>query len=1532
MESGEHPEQYQQLLDVAFGDETDLFHTKVADREVLLVKHQRSLHCFRLELSAASGVWWKVLWTRSEFFDAREREFGSSFFVAETGWVLVRNREGLQFYRMEGNELALRHYCTDGRYHDMYGWNAPGTVFLMGHMYADRHAAIGVLTRSKRGAIRFERMAESVVLMGGSQPLWKLHDLPNLPDAWRLSSTSLSLAFVDRSQQSAIVERTSSEISVYKLEANHHPLLVGRAKGAPVSSASSERILFGNIFTANDYWDMLLLNASGLMLYKREGTVYQPVWSSSKPISDGFGLEKKHWTTAGLIDVDRDGRDELWLTGRRGIAGYKVTETSAESIPFGLAYDDDVRYARMMAVLSDGVYPRAVAVGGRKLFAFVLGASDELQQGKLEPSAQRQGMEDVEPIFALDTQSGPLVEASLAEQLDTSMLFEPINPTDGQLEFSLPLLLVGKLFALSTTKFISYRESSTTPGTMGTGWSLQVDCVYIDRRDSIFPENHRHYLVKDGSVSLLSRTHIDGVGVAIEQILTFSIEANMETSVTFNRTANQWTLAADNGERLHYGAHGDNMAVQMDAGSADWPFPIDSKAGTAQLPSVWYLVRQSARADQWIEYSYTREPKTNEYQLAAITTSNGASLTLSYSEQFAKTLFTGFTLRTRRYVQSAALHYTMQNEEKVRLNRISQQNRTVLEFGYEGPNGAMSKIVYPNGLVAKFGYTLLEIDRNVLMNRFETYSHPKTAYGPSYLLIADITNHGQQVRVRIRDAHGSDTVPVAGASIPLLGKLPVVSYELLTGEAYFAVLLQHTGSPSELCLFEAHADIWQATPTYMTLPNDASIAGGQDFLLVKQHRRVTVIERQDGKWKALDPFAIDEASLLYFFSHGFLTYNDRELRMFVRRQALWTPSVLPFPGGLLESSSTVFDSFEHSAEMIDILKQAIRLDALGMYHNVVVFRSLHLRGAKLYTRLHLLHLNWRHEVSRREELDIPIADLDTYTFNPPEVNGNTFVFGYRRERNGKFRLKVLQHRGAIRDEVEKIKNQIEQDVRRLASEEEKQRHRNESHEILHGELEELYRNITAQIPFAIDPARFGVLVNDAHIVAAGHKVAYDGIKWTTEEIPQQELALSRVSIALGSSSYRLEKARRNATFKLVGSTGSSCGFDTGTGNATAIHLRYPSFMAVQLNDSAVQIFNFHRAELTSLPDGELFDRNSNALAIISSTTDGKTLYIRSMHSFNATRQHVVGRHEFIDSRTRKLTNIYDFNAHTAKPHGVGFFMRDVKITPASSEGRYGWFREHYDFANSTRTTKSVYNSAGKFVKLVEPQSAAESKTDLDADGVLLARDGRTVVADFRPYRVSNELVAYYGFEPYEQNVIGTGGRWSWQGGAVRREHENHFLHLGPSASLNAMIQPKMEFTTLVVSCWLRGSVTPPEVGDKLTVHYNGKTVRGTVAFTAVGSWTYVEALVENTEKFRLQISPGNDGFLDVDHLRVFPPELELKVHIYDRSLAIERSTLHASGLLSHRLHDAFGNEIGVIDERGSIEQISFSSRTKKHAP
>uniref|UniRef100_A0A182PG23 Tox-SGS domain-containing protein n=1 Tax=Anopheles epiroticus TaxID=199890 RepID=A0A182PG23_9DIPT len=1498
----ENPLQYQQLLNVSFGDAVELFHTRIAARPVLLVRNQRTLHCYRREAEARE---WKVLWFRDNFFDAKQHDFASSFFAAESGWLLVRNREGLQFYRLEGDSLALRHYCSDERYRDAYGWNDSGAVFLMGHIYADA-TKIGVLARNKRGAVRFEQMQESVVLNGGPRPLWQLQGSVqnNLPASWKLNTTWLGLATTNGTGQSTIIERSSDAVSVYKLDSNYDLHVLGRAENVPFAGARDERILFGNLLgRSEEFSDLLHLNSTGMLLYRRAGTRYLPfAHSSSSEV--GFGSEKKHRNSASLIDVDGDGRDELWMNGPQGIVGFRVSEGLFEYIPFQPVQNEDLRFAQMIKAIHDGRNVTTIAVSGRNLVSFPLHYSNTPSK-EVNESAAGNGQlmlvqREIQSIFALETHTEPLAEASLGEQLDASLLIEPINPMTGNVEFAIPLLVVGKLFGMSPVKFISYQEASSASGSMGVGWSLQTDCVYIDRMNSIFPENHRYYLIRDGTSFPLTAV----VGGSIEQVTSFTTDSHTQMRITFNRTLNQWIVEDDNGESFFYGAFGEKRAVAMESGSEDWPFLNERNDTEARLPSVWYLLRQADCANQWLEYAYTKQVQTNDYQLLSITTSNSASLQLSYSNLFNSTLLTGFSVHTGSYYQSAAFHYAQQ-DEKVLLKRITQQSNTVMAFEYDGPYGAMSKILYPNGLVANFDYTVLQIDRNVLMNRFETHSQPRTAYGPTYLLIGDITRQGQ-VRLQVRDTLGSDTVPVAGGSVPALGKLPVVDYAMYTGETFFAVLLHHESSPPELCLFHALAGVWQATPTYLKLPKGTSVRAGHDFLLAVQEHRVTVIERVKESWKALKPFDVEKSSLVHYFSHGFLTYDDRQLRATVRRDGQWTAIVLPLPPNLMQTSASVFDRFDHPADVLQSFRKGIRLDALQMFHNVVVVRSLFLEGFKLYARLHLLQLNWKHDVARQSTIDVLIEDLSSYTFNPPEADGNTFIM----------------------DEVEKIKAQIEQDIRDHpdAPEAEKNRYRAESHERLNSELDQLYRNITSQVPFAIDPAKFGMIVNDAHIVTASHKALFDGIDWKVEKIPQEALTLDSITLDLGPS-YRLVKTHRNATFDLIGPNNVTV-LNTDTSNATDLHIRYPAFLAVQINGTAAQLFNFHRQKLTSLPAGEILDANSNSLAVLSSTTDGKRVFVRSLDSFGVTQKHVVWRHEFVDSnRHHKLTHYYEFNAQTAKPYSDGFLMRDVKISPAHVDGRNGWFAVRYNFANSTQSTKSVYDSKGKFVRLVEPAAdTADSNKAFDADGVLTARDGTTVVADFRPFRITEETVSYYGFEPYEQNRVGSGDGWRWTGGAVQREQGNHFLRLNRAARLSATMRPKLQQQSLIVSCWIRAPTGQQNSESALSVEYSGKVVNGAVAFSA-GGWSYVEAAAEHTNQLKVTISSASNSHLDIDHVRVFPAQLDLKVHIYDTTLARERSTLHASGLLSHRLYDTLGNEMGQINEQGSIEHLSIVSRT-----
>ncbi|XP_050089070.1 uncharacterized protein LOC126573180 [Anopheles aquasalis] len=1523
----ERKQDSQRLLELSFGDEVELFPVNIIEQRTLLVRQHRTLHCFRME-NGTNQPTWKLLWSRENFLDSGA---GHKLLITNAGWLLIRTRNGMKFYRLEGKDLTPRHYTTDGRYRSMYGWDMPGTVVLMGHFYADQER-VGVLSRNKRGTVRFEQMVESVVLDGGIQPLWALSEshVP-VPASWKQSTTHLSLALADNSRQMVIVERAAPGlINVHKFNENVKLQTIAHSEGVAYSGPDQEVIAFGNIFSGGDGMDLIQLSSAGLTLFQRTGTSFRAVFRNYPLGSTTSVWEMKHWRTAVLMDVDADGKDELWLSGPQGIVGFRLSDAGAQNMADDFEFPDDVRYARTMALLLDGLNaPILLSASGRSLNSFRLQPSAVNQTQIPEPNnggLNTGEMEVLQPLFTINLHSGPRTQLSLAEQLDTSLLADPINPFLGNLNFALPLLKVGDLFSLSTTKYVFYQETDSD-GPMGRGWSLSADCVFIDRRNSIFSEDHRYYLLRSGSATELTPRE--------NNALTFDLAGSPDTSVSFNRTLNQWVIVNEQQDVFTYGSHGTNQFVKMDIGSENWPFPLDvekySDRKDTHMPSVWYLVHHSDRlGDQWLQYSYIKESGQDDLLLSTIATSSGGLLQLSYTKHFGKNLFTNFRITTPSYSQSVDLRY-VQTDDQVRLHTISQQDKTVLQFTYRGVAGAMSEFVYPNGLVARFDYNPLQINRNVLMNSFETFAAPRAEYGPSYLLVCDVTAH-HQLRVRLRDHLGSDTIPIAGSTLPMLGKRPVLNYEVFTGEKFFALLLNHGDEwQLELCLFHSEADVWQAIPTYIKLPKGTAVRRGQDFLLAIQAHRVTIIERTNGQWRALKPIEHSESTLLYFFTHGFLAYDDQVLKIHTRHSSTgaWLPKVLSnLPAGLIRSSSSVFDRFDHSAEVLDNLKRGLLPDALGMYHNVIVFRALTLEDTRLYVVLYLLHMNNEHQVVRQEVRRILIEDLATYTFNPPEMEGNTFQFGYRQE-GAKYRLKVVKHTGKILEEMEKIKAQVEQEIRDQprAPEAEKQRYRQEVNDKLNSQLNEIYQNITTQIPFAIDPGKLGMIINEGYILTASHKVQFDGVEWNETRIAQSEITLDQLSLPLGHD-YRLTKAHHNATFQLQKIDGSVV-FDTDTSDPDELHIRHPSYMAVQTNASTTTYFyHFDRAELMQLPANETLSRNSNAMAIISTTHDGKALLVRTLKSFSVTVQNVIWCYELLDSRKeRKVTYHYDFDSRTAIPHGSDFLLTDVRITPVHRNAPFGWFQERYNVTDSTQSTKSVFNSAGKFVKVLDQSASsadAREEAPIDQDGALLARDGRTIIADVRPYRISQDLVSYYGFEPYERNVRGSDGqrRWAWSNGKTLEERGNHFLRLPKGSSLSGTFQPASPVGMLLVSCWLR---TSGNLNNSLLVNQNGKTVKGEVRFTVEG-WKYIEAFIDSKSRFDVKVSASANSHMDVDHLRVSPIHLKLEIQIYDHTTGLRRSTMYASGLLSHYLHDRYGKEIAHITEEGTLDSFTFRSR------
>ncbi|EDS44916.1 SGS3 [Culex quinquefasciatus] len=184
----------------------------------------------------------------------------------------------------------------------------------------------------------------------------------------------------------------------------------------------------------------------------------------------------------------------------------------------------------------------------------------------------------------------------------------------------------------------------------------------------------------------------------------------------------------------------------------------------------------------------------------------------------------------------------------------------------------------------------------------------------------------------------------------------------------------------------------------------------------------------------------------------------------------------------------VFDQFETDQATIDKLKDLFKQGVLQTHHNAVIVRSLSLQDSKLFLNLHFRIFSSNYELINQETVSLLIEDLNEYILELPPMQDNFFKVGYEKV-NGKFKLKVKHHTGTVLDEVKRLKEQVEDEIRKHphASESEKNKYRQESFDKLESDLQEVYKNVTAGIPFALDPAKFAEgLVSDLNSDCEGY--------------------------------------------------------------------------------------------------------------------------------------------------------------------------------------------------------------------------------------------------------------------------------------------------------------------------------------------------------------------------------------------------------------------------------------------------------------
>ncbi|XP_055635183.1 uncharacterized protein LOC129775036 [Toxorhynchites rutilus septentrionalis] len=1531
------PEQTQELLS---GLKYNIVQVKTktvriggVESQILLVRADDSLLC--LKYIRATELW-QHQWNRSAIFSSSDEIGKSPWLVTRDGFIVVRTRTGIHIFKLDEN-MRLNLLASDGRYHDIYGWNRSDHLILFGHFYSDA-TKIGIVSRDNRGNLAFEAVIKEGALKRSQQPIWKMDTDPHIGSSWMDEDTDILLEYVDSTDQQAFVLRTAhTSLSIFKFGSTHRMEQILLTNAIPFSAQLDDRILFGRFSRGEKTLrDILYFNQTGATcyIYSQQSRDYEQVFYIPE-FRKELGWSAVHTEAVNLYDIERDGIDEIFYDGPSGLnaVGVLLSEYLVFNILHESSFDVFDRHVKSYIITGD---KKLITMGENSLksFAFRLKAKDSSVNSYSDQNSSELANEMKTKPLMLPSVTFPSA-LPLHDQLNVASLLYPRNPLLGALDFTVPLIDIPNAFGLSISQSINFRESSPAD-VLGVGWSFPVDCIYIDRRGSIFPIDHNYYLVKDGSQSQLKQK-FDGL---TNEHISFALDDSTDVTIKFHKSQNSWEVQTAS-ETLFYGTLNNIDWIQWEPGSEEWPIVDNSSVPTKLKPVVWFLAMKKDRHENFLRYIYSPEystltsgePYVRTLNLLRIVSNNDDSVRFAYIENNNSKLLSGFLVRTRDYTQEVKFVYST-DSSATRLAAITQFETPILEFKYNGPKEALTEIHYPNGLVSKFSYNSIQFPAASVANKLQFFSDAQVRYGPNYMMVGGKTKSGQ-VHIKARDIVGSDTTQMSGLAFPHLGKEVVINFEILTAELFFLVVLTHANH-KEICLFRQTTQGWSSEASYMKLSKESVFMVGRTFILIRSGSKLAVLQLINNRWD-IKPVLnnLSEDIIVQAFSYAYVVYDDLELSVgFQDYDGEWITKTVLIGTNLMKSSLLVFDQFDVDQKTIELLKYEFKKGTLHIHHNAIIIRTLSLQGQKLFLNVHFRVFNAKYDLIHHETVSVLVEDLSRYLLELPPMNGNNFKLGYT-QMNGKFKLSVKSHTGSIIDEIKRIKEDIETEIRQHpgASEAEKNKYRNESYQKLDSDLQQIYRNITVAVPFAIDPAKFGVYVNSDHVVAASHKFRFDGLRWNKEKIGQETITLSKFEMKLGDSIV-LAKPEKNETFKLYDTAnGKKLLLDLLTDNGNDLFPSYPAFVGVQKPNERGKIFTFENKRLHYLPDGEVISRMSNPYALITTTEDGKEITIRSLKSFLNYRQSVIIKQELIHSKHDKRSTVFEYDSTKVKSYSDGFAFTKSKVLPGGKSELYGWYQEAFNLADTRNSSKMAYNSKGIVVKTFEP-SEGEEPEKIDDDKFLTDRRKRHKIVDFRPYSISQEVVSYYGFEPYEVNRIGGFKKWAFDEKMIVEEDSNHFLRLQLGSSISGRLEPKLRNVSFLVSCWMRANQSSTIPG-RLSTRITGsgrmlQLIEGKVQRT-IADWSYVESFYEADPKHgqvELDIRIKNTGSspLDVDHLRVTPMNFDFEANIFDRRNGKVRAVLKNSGALQHVLHDPFGNIVARISEVGIVDNYALKSR------
>lgn len=1493
--------------------------------------------------------------------------------------IIIREKSGLKIYKTPVGIGELKLVGNSELFHDAYGKNR---ILNVGRFYPNQKN-VGLMVRDERSGA-FYSFKSSCFGIDNCDVFPRLKKF-EWSSSWKQPQTKFYLTKLNpESQQETFAIRTKIGFEFYKFNEKYE--LQQIMQGSSIETAlgpqtEKEKILFGP-FTNGDYEDVVHLNASGIFLYQHDGFDF---YLNSYE-------EEMDWNEIFAADLDGDEILEIILKGPEGVAIKrfngdseklenvssltKVTENvigiaslDNQAIAFVQSSDGSVKHSKLVLEL----------VTERNIFtqqqlpldkAFIPNKSISIYYIERSPKSPIAPSTDYKWI------------EQWADQFESKFLSKVPN-ANGFVEFNVPLVDLSLSQYLKLQLSLSFSDHNQEANIIGVGWNLQLLANYIkvDYRCSIF---------KDDFVYSLGRVTLRRVvknEPEIPNVIWFTVPDRDDMKVSYHTGDNSHWVIESATERFVYGKEANNGAVQV---NLSWEY---SRCGQTDLqslqkvPVTWFLREQrDIPGGKSIFYRYNVVNKAivpggQEYTHSVSLRSINDEKKILASFEYVKKLdpevekvyvvnngkvsfpipltedfyLTKVSVKTETFSQSFKFNYKVANGQRllVGLDQVFADHiYSIFTFDYTklDDQSFMKSAVLPRGSSISFDHSKLDriISEDGLIKKFPANDKVKITSGSDYKVIA----YQQSDKIKLRVHNGIDKDFVVGISVGSLD----YEFQVIAANVSMILILITRKDEKEILRFTKVDNVWTRHGDKMIFSQEEKVYICNKFIAflnVNGQNIKTLQWKDEGNEiseNVLQPPNNRKMLRVHFNYHAFIAYDDLYLIVFhMDANDEWQVKNVQYLQGFDESTRNVINSFDIEDEIKEDLLASIDGNLLQVNENQIVLTKLQEIDGNISIVAHLMLLNSNYEIRNQVEIInreniYNIERTSKQIFENPESD---FLLKYSKD-NGKFSLRVtdvlagkaLEHLDLFvssrrKFEKKKMLNEINEDKSWKSS---------------------------LKKSFLLDWNRYHARLTPVGFIC-GDDVRYQmtGSHWEQKSIDIEK-----------SSSFKLSnKIKIEQPDSMVNELKL---FEVRNGHRHFVYNlkvegefvnAFPAYIAYQEAKNDIKVLSFNPEgvlkKARTITDAKLIQGDMNGLTTLVNSTstahaEPNEIHILPLASLmSISSEFFINRKTLISGRLKRVTS-YERSFHIDDDGNVS---EKLSIIPGASKDKFGWYEEIKSLNGTSKVVvkeRKTFFSDGKLkTDEVKEGKASEYEKENESEdlfGRIIDKSKSLEISDIRPYKVSDENFAFFGFEDYEDNFIGDqAARNSWvyaESHVVRKEFSltgENFLRLTYKDEVFVgTITPKNQFDFFLASCWVRSNVGI-ELNDifKATVktisHQPIASSSGTVK-RQVDEWNYIEILIDLTEirnqfkvatdvdvKITLEIKNVNDATVDIDHVKFSLINHNFVVEVFNEDHKSASSIL-SNGTIERKIFNKYGQEIVSMDQDGNVEELKSSSQER----